>query len=138
MMHCQPDTLRRRRGDRRRRRRAGMTLIEIMIVVAIMAMIASAVGFQVVKAMNQAKKDRTKSDIDSVRSAVSLYLATHNECPSINELADDSILNTENGVNDAWDNEFRIECDSDEVYVTSAGPDGQYDTEDDIPERSED
>ena len=33
---------------------------------------------------------------------------------------------------DPWDNEYRIECQGTEILVTSAGPDEQFDTEDDI------
>ena len=32
----------------------------------------------------------------------------------------------------AWDNDFRIECQGDDVTVHSAGPDGSPGTEDDI------
>jgi hypothetical protein len=33
---------------------------------------------------------------------------------------------------DAWDNPFQIDCEGSDVIVTSAGPDEQMGTEDDI------
>ena len=43
--------------NRRKKSRQGMTLVEIMIVVVIMAMIAGAVGFSAMGAAKQARID---------------------------------------------------------------------------------
>jgi len=122
------------RARRRRRHREGMTLIEIMIVVIIMALIATAVGVAVLPQIKKARINSTKSDAQTVRSAVQMYLGEHpgGECPSIEKLVEDGQLDRSKRTTDAWDRPFQIECDGDEVSVSSPGPDGQMGSEDDI------
>jgi general secretion pathway protein G len=111
----------------------GMTLIEIMIVVVIMAMIAAGVGFAVLPQLDKAKKSDTEAGVETVRAAVQLFLATNNaECATVEQLIEDKVLDKSKSTTDAWDREFRIECDGTEITVTSAGSDGEFDTEDDI------
>lgn len=118
----------------RRRRREGMTLVEIMIVVIIMALITAAVGFAVLPRLQEARIEQARTDSLAVRSAVELYLAQDPsaDCPSVSDLVDERILNASTRTTDPWDHEFNVECDGDEIAVTSDGPDGQPGTEDDI------
>ena len=69
-----------------------------------------------------------------MRGAVEMYLAENagGDCPSTEELVEGGFLNRSTRSTDAWDNDFSIECESDDVTVISAGPDGQMGTEDDI------
>ena len=121
------------RRARRARAQQGMTLIEIMIVVVIMALIATGVGIAVIPQLQRAKIQETETGVETVRSAVTLYIATNNaECATIDQLIEGKQLDKNKATKDAWDREFRIECDGTEVNVTSSGPDGQFDTEDDI------
>ena len=121
------------RRARRRRARQGMTLIEIMIVVVIMALIATGVGIAVIPQLQKAKIQETEAGVEAVRTAVQLYIATNNaECATVDQLIEGKVLDKSKAKTDAWDRDFRIECDGTEVNVTSAGPDGQFDTEDDI------
>ncbi len=126
----------RRRASARRAlaRRAGMTLVEIMIVVIIMAMIVTAVGVAVLPRLNEARVNQARTDAQSVRSAVEMYLSQNpgGGCPSISDLVSERILNSRTRTTDPWNNEFAIECDGDDISVVSAGPDGQMGTEDDI------
>jgi prepilin-type N-terminal cleavage/methylation domain-containing protein len=122
-----------RRSKRASSRLQGMTLIEIMIVVVIMAMIAAGVGFAVLPQLDKAKKQNTEAALETVRAAVQLYIATNNaECATVEQLIEDKILDKSKATTDSWDREFRIECDGTEITVTSAGSDGEFDTEDDI------
>jgi general secretion pathway protein G len=121
------------RRTRRRTAREGMTLIEIMIVVVIMALIATGVGIAVIPQLQQAKIQETETGVETVRSAVTLHIATTNsECATIDQLIEGKQLDKNKATKDAWDRDFRIECDGTEINVTSSGPDGQFDTEDDI------
>ncbi len=111
----------------------GMTLIEIMIVVVIMAMVAAGVGFAVLPQLDKAKKQNTEAALETVRAGVQLYIATNNaECATIDQLIEDKVLDKSKATTDSWDRAFRISCDGTEVIVTSAGSDGEFDTEDDI------
>ena len=117
----------------RRLARQGMTLIEIMIVVVIMALVATGVGIAVIPQLQKAKIKETESAVETVRSAVTLYVATNNaECATMDQLLEDKAIDKNRSTTDAWDNEFRIECDGTDINVTSAGPDGEFGTEDDI------
>jgi general secretion pathway protein G len=120
-------------SKRARLKAEGMTLIEIMIVVVIMALIATGVGIAVIPQLQKAKINDTEAAVESVRTAVQLYIATNNaECATMAQLVEDKVIDKNKAQTDAWDHEFRIECDGTEINVTSAGPDGQFDTEDDI------
>jgi general secretion pathway protein G len=127
----------RARATKRALARQGMTLIEIMIVVVIMALVATGVGIAVIPQLNKAKLRQTESAVATVRSAVQLYMATNNanDCPTMEQLIQDKTIDKATATKDSWDHDFRIECDGTEVTVTSAGPDGEFETEDDLPKK---
>jgi general secretion pathway protein G len=116
------------------RRNAGMTLVEIMIVVIIMALIATAVGVAVLPRLQQAREDSTRTDAQSVRSAAIMYVSENpgGDCPSVDDLTEGGYLDSSRRTADAWDNPFVIECEGNDVVVTSPGEDGEMGTEDDI------
>jgi general secretion pathway protein G len=118
----------------RRRKVEGMTLVEIMIVVIIMALIATAVGVAVLPRLEKARVDSTRTDAQAIRSAVTLYLGENpgGDCPSVDDLVEGGYLDSSKRTTDAWDNDFIVECEGDNVTVISAGPDGKRGTEDDI------
>ncbi len=123
-----------RRALRRRRRREGMTLIEIMIVVIIMALIATAVGFAVLPQLQRSRITTARTDAQAVRSGAELYFAQDPgaDCPTVSDLVEADILNSSTRTTDPWNNDFVIECDGDEITVISGGPDGDVGTEDDV------
>ena len=127
----------RARAAKRALRRQAMTLIEIMIVVVIMALVATGVGIAVIPQLNKAKISQTESAVATVRSAVQLYMATNNatECPTMQQLLDDKSIDKATKTKDSWESDFRIECEGTEVTVTSAGPDKEFETEDDLPKK---
>jgi general secretion pathway protein G len=115
------------------RRREAMTLIEIMIVVIIMALIATAVAVAVMPQFEKANIRATTADAQAIRSAVELYLIDHpGQCPTVEDLIDDRVLDASKRTADAWDQPFQIECQGVDVTVVSSGPDLQMGTEDDI------
>ncbi|MGB5695249.1 MAG: type II secretion system protein GspG [Polyangiales bacterium] len=117
----------------RRRRREGMTLIEIMIVVLIIALIGGGVAVALLPQLEKARIKTTKTDAQSLRSAVMLYVADNpKECPTIDELISGRYLDSSRRTADAWDVPFQITCESGEIAVLSAGPDLEFNTEDDI------
>jgi len=122
----------RKRPARRRKAREGMTLIEIMIVMVIMALIAAGAGFAIVPQLTKAKIKSTQQDSKAIAAAAEMYLAENKDCPTVQKLVDQKILNKKNHTKDAWDNDFVIECDEDGPVVRSSGPDGQMGNDDDI------
>ena len=109
-----------------------MTLIEIMVVMVIMALVATAAGFAILPQLRKAKIKQTSGDAKAVASAAELYMSDKDSCPTVQELITEKILDQKKNTKDAWGHDFSIECDQDGVTVRSAGPDGQMGSEDDI------
>lgn len=127
-------SMHRTRARIRAARRAGMTLTEIMIVVIIMALIATAVGVAVIPKWRQAQITQTRTDAQTIRGAAERFVIgnTGNDCPSVNDLIEGGEISRQARTKDAWEHDFKIECDGTEITVSSAGPDGQFGGEDDI------
>ncbi len=107
----------------------GMTLIEIMVVVVIMALIATGVAVAVVPQLRKAQQKTTCVRINDVMSAAELYMMDSPECPSMDELK----KGLKGDPEDSWGNEMKVECPGvDEIVVLSAGRDGNFGTEDDL------
>ena len=123
---------RKQRARARRRDLEAMTLIEVMVVMVIMALVATAAGFAIVPQLNKARIKQTSADAKVIASAAELYLTESDECPDVEKLVSEKILDKSKNTKDAWGNEFTIECDEDGATVKSAGPDEQAGTEDDI------
>ena len=130
-----PNTINTRRQQRlaRRKRQEGMTLIEIMIVITIFAMIAGGVAVALLPRLEEARIKSTKTDAQALRSAVMLYVADNPRgCPTVEELVTERYLDGSRRTADAWDTEFQITCEDGDISVMSAGPDLEFNTEDDI------
>lgn len=116
-----------------RNRQEGMTLIEIMIVITIFAMIAGGVAVALLPRLEEARIKSTKTDAQALRSAVMLYVADNPRgCPTVEDLVNERYLDGSKRTADAWDTEFQISCEDGDISVVSAGPDLEFNTEDDI------
>ena len=121
------------RATRNPRRLDGMTLIEIMVVVVLMAMIATAVGVAVYPQFAKAKIKQAKTDTKKIESAVELYFVNGGtNCPTVEALVESGELKKGTNTMDPWGQTYKIECQGDNVTVTSAGPDRNPGSEDDI------
>ena len=125
-------TRRSRASKRKRKHLEGMTLIELMIVMVIMALVATAAGFAVIPALTNARIRQASTDASTIRQMATAYLVDYDECPSVEDLLEKRIMSSSTTRTDPWGNPFSIECDGSEPKVTSAGPDEQIGTEDDI------
>jgi len=113
----------------------GMTLIEIMIVVAIIAMVAGGVAVVAIPKMKEAQIKTAETAARTVRSAVSQWQLSNNDygsCPTISQLVQDKQLDAGQNTADPWGAEFKINCENDEVVVSSPGPDKKPGTKDDL------
>jgi len=130
-----PKTIDTRRQQQlaRRRRREGFTLVEIMIVITILAMMVTGVAVAVLPQLGKARIKSTKADAQALRSAVMLYVADNPRgCPTVEDLVSEKYLDGSKRTADAWDTEFQVTCEAGDIGVVSAGPDLQFNTEDDI------
>ncbi len=118
-----------------RRHERGVTLVEVMIVVAIMALISAGVAFGVLPKMKEAQTKTSRDNARSMRQIASQYYAEHtDQCPTPELLVKERQLDSASKISDAWGNNFEIICDSaaDEIIVTSAGPNKKKGDTDDI------
>ena len=122
---------------RLRIRDSGFTLLEIMIVLAIIALIAGGVGTAVFRSFNRAKVQTAKLRVKAARDATSQYMIDNSSnCPKgIDDLVSQKYLD-KNNAKDPWDKPHIFKCpgsnDTDSADISSSGPDKQDGTEDDI------
>ena len=125
-----------KRRHRRRRTSRGFGLIEIVVTVAIIAMISAAVTVGIMKIAERQKISLTRTNGESLRGAVKLWRSTEGDaatCPSVRVLIADGMLDRgKSAKTDAWGQPWVIQCDDSDATIVSAGPDKLPDTEDDI------
>ena len=51
---------------------------------------------------------------------------------NIDDLVEDAALDSSKRTTDAWERDFQLECSDGNINVVSAGPDGQFGSEDDV------
>ncbi len=117
-----------------RRRARGVTLIEVLVVVAIMALIAGSVGVAVFKHWSDAQIQTTATNARSIRKAVEAWWLNHDAavCPGVDELVASGVVDRDSPRLDAWGESWRVECSEGQVSVLSAGRDRRHGTDDDI------
>ncbi|MBA2664200.1 MAG: type II secretion system protein GspG [Bradymonadaceae bacterium] len=114
----------------------GMTLVEIMIVVTIMASIMGVVGFFVFGALDQANTKTAALEIGQLEGMVNSYYlmsSPHRLPDSLEELTRGPSPLTKEVRPDPWGNEYIFQKNGNRDFsISSAGPDGISGTEDDI------
>lgn len=138
----------------RQRRNRGFTLVEIMIVLAILVLLLAMVGPRLLKTQEKADQKITLTQIKTVQQALDMYKVDNRAYPSTEEglqalLAkpadearssawDGPYLSEDKLPVDPWGNDYRYEypptkgVNRDIPNIWSAGPDGKDSTEDDI------
>ncbi len=117
----------------------GMTLIEIVIVVAILASLMAILGNQVVKRFQKAQANQAKIQIGELSKALDMYYTDCGHYPNgtqgLQALISDEgggcanwgpeAYVKKNNLKDPWGNEFMYQGDGNSYAIMSYGADGR-------------
>ncbi|MEZ4269120.1 MAG: type II secretion system protein GspG [Myxococcota bacterium] len=114
----------------------GMTLIEIMVVIAIIGILSTAIGVGVVNFMQKAKVDSAKAQLRTVANGIDLYAAENDFPTDLRDVLEQKLLQ-EKQLKDPWKQDliysYPASRNSDNQYdLCSKGPDKVEGSEDDI------
>jgi len=117
--------------------RAGMTLIEIMIVITLMAALMAVIGVNVMGAQDRANVKMAEMDLQTFKHGCAQYKSFFRKYPNsledlINTPDGNPILEGDKVPQDPWGNDYFFEKTGNKIKVYSAGNDGLENTEDDI------
>ena len=104
-----------KRGILAKRNRRGMSLVEVMVVIAIILTLMSVIGVGVISVFNNSKVDTTILTMGKVSQRVQIYMLRKKAPPSTSDGLAAVYTDGETVPKDSWDNEFK--------YV-SPGPGG--------------
>lgn len=130
---------------------SGMTLLEIMIVVSILAVMMTYLATNLTKTQDSAMIDTAKMGMQQIMQPLQMYKLHNKTYPNDQQGLDALVTNPGNAkswrgpyiekskLKDPWDNPFRYSLENGNPKLYSNGPDGQEGTEDDIefPEAEE-
>lgn len=121
--------------QRRRESTAGFTLIEVMVVLAIIGLIAAAVAANIMGAFTDAKKKAAQLQVRNTATAANRYMLQHGgDCPTLEALIAEKAFSS--APKDPWKKALHLRCpgehDSDATDVWSSGPDGIDGNADDV------
>lgn len=134
-----------------RKREKGFTLVEIMIVLALVVMLGSYAGVKLIGMFNKGKQDIARTQIAGFGQALQAYYLSHSYYPTTAQglqaliskpggggkipenYPEGGYLGKKELPKDPWGNQYRYACDDGQNFtIISDGPDGQPDTSDDI------
>jgi len=128
----------------------GMTLIEIIIVVALIGTMMAYMITNVIGQADEAKVDQTKIGMGVLQQALTLYRVHNNRYPTAEQGLEGLITNPGNSKNwrgpytekekmvDPWGEQLQYESDGRSFKLISGGQDMSIGTEDDITYPAED
>jgi general secretion pathway protein G len=114
----------------------GMTMLEIMIVLAIIGLVMSVVGVGVYANWKKSQVKVARIAVNEIAQKTIQYMTDNsNECPkTIDDLVAQKYMPKKQ--KDPWNRDFILRCpgtiNTDGIDVISLGPDGQEGTADDI------
>lgn len=118
-------------------RAAGFTLVELLLVVAILGVLAGVAIFNVGGKMGESQIAAARSSIATIKTACDAYEIKTGKYPDsmdalLQPVGGGAPLLDSNAKADPWGNPYQIRKSGYSVEIRSAGPDGAFNTEDDI------
>jgi general secretion pathway protein G len=125
-------------NEQNEQRRSGFTLVELLLVVCILGILAAVVVPNIMGHDEEARRTATRTSIKTLAGQVQVFAMRHNgKLPdSLDELSqstgDEQPLIDPGSLNDSWGTAFQYTKQGKKFQICSAGPDGEYGTEDDL------
>jgi general secretion pathway protein G len=110
----------------------GTTLVEVLIVVAIIAMVAGGVAFFAFPKFKESQIKAATTGARVIRGAAQNWQMTNDGCPTISQLIQDKQLDKAQDTNDPWGGDYTIVCTDDDIVVSSDGADKKKGSADDV------
>ena len=128
-------------GAWRRSRQGGFTLVELLVVLAIITLIVSLVAPQVLRYLGTARSDAAQAQISNIEGALELFYIDNLRYPTTEEglqvLAKPTpelagrwngpYLKNADEIKDPWGNPYIYEFSDNTVKISSLGRDGKVD-----------
>jgi len=120
---------------KRRIRRNAFTLVEVLLVLAILVILGAMVGVGIVQVKRNADKNAAKSQIGLIESAIKIYQVDVGVFPNeLHDLVEVPQLKNPNKWHgpylekglpvDPWQNDYQYQNEGDSFRIWSFGPDG--------------
>ena len=131
------------RAAQANRSRAGFTLLELLLVLSILVVIGGIVLVNITGAQKEANANATETQLNSLKSNVTMYQLRMNSLPETLEALRDGPSDSAKKAKwvapiiteiptDAWGNELTYTVNGNSYEIRSGGIDGQLNTDDDI------
>ena len=139
---CRPNVRFNSQGSVRHERSA-FTLIEVLLVLAILVVVAGFVTFNVIGVADEANKKAAKVQIQNLSSFVNTYRLTVGSFPStldalytqpgdLQDASRWSQISSKPIPPDPWGHSYEFKIDGSKFEIRCIGPDGQSNTPDDL------
>lgn len=117
------------------KKQSGFTLVEIMVVIAVMSVLSGVAIPSYVTIKNRARESGTESIMRNTATALEMYRIDNDRYPSSDEGT--KLLEKGSFINhvpeeDLWENQYSYSSDGNNYTYQSSGVDGKSGTEDDI------
>jgi general secretion pathway protein G len=112
----------------------GFTLLEILVVIALISLLTTGVAVGALTMLENAEKKQAKTDTASLASVAEAFVIAHDDqsCPTPEHLSRDGLLSHRSKIEDPWGTPYQIQCEPSYAVARSAGPDGAFHTGDDV------
>lgn len=111
----------------------GLSLIEILVVLAIIALLTSGIAIYAIGVYEDSKRDTAALEISALAKAADMYQMRKGACPkSAQELHTSGLIDRVK--QDPWGADYVFACPGEHalVDIASAGKDGEFGTDDDV------